>query len=469
LWIGAGGGVLGVCAAAWIVRLLVNFHPADVARVDETSIDGRVLAFTILVSFATSVLSGLFPAWSAARSDLGQAIKSSTTRTVRGGAIRLQGALMVAEIALSIVLLTGSALLIRSFLKLQSVDKGFSVQSTVTMNVELDRRYEQAQKRTTFFQTLLARTRAIPGVQEAAAIDRVPLGGGDSISVIEIEGYPFDEKTSFQTRSASPRYFASMGIPVLEGREFDDGDSDGGTPSIIVSRSFEKRYYPGRSALGRRVHSNGWRTIVGVVADVRQRELDVTPPMQIYLPLWQNIGGAASLVIRSNVPDGRLAAEVRGLVRNIDPGLALADVRTMNQLVSEAGAGRRFQTVVLTVFAGIALLISLVGLYGLMAWSVARRTGEIGIRMALGAQRNAVLGLVLRQGAVLWLAGMVLGLAGAWAVTRWMRSLLFEVQPADPSAFAGAAVLFCAVALAACYIPAWRATQVDPASALRHE
>jgi predicted permease len=468
LCVALAGGVLGIAAAFWMVRLLVNFHSANIPRIEETSIDGRVLLFTVCVSLAAAVLSGLFPAWSGSRCSLNQAIKTSGTRSVKGGASRLHRGLIVAQMALTIVLLIGSGLLIRSFMKLRSADKGFASLSTVTMGIHLDGRYNQPQRQSEFFHTLLARIQAVPGVQEAAAVDRVPLGGGESLSLIEVEGYPFDEKTSFENRSVTPRYFAAMGIPLLEGRAFDDADAAGRTPVIIVSRSFERRYFPGRSALGRRVHTSGWRTIVGVVADVRMRELDTTPPMQFYLPLWQVPTGSVAVAVRGTLPPDRTASALQGLLRNADAALA-ADVRTMDQLVSEASAERRFQTLVLTVFGGISLFLSLLGLYALMAYSVQRRTAEIGIRMALGAQRSAVMGLVLRQGATLWLVGIALGFACAWSVTRWMRSLLFEVQPADPLTFAAVATLFCAVAAIACYVPARRATQVDPAICLRYE
>jgi predicted lysophospholipase L1 biosynthesis ABC-type transport system permease subunit len=217
------------------------------------------------------------------------------------------------------------------------------------------------------------------------------------------------------------------------------------------------------------VHTSGWRTIVGVVADVRMRDLDTTPPMQIYLPLWQNPTGSAALVVRATTSPQRVASAVRGLVRSLDPALAVADVHTMDELVSQAGAERRFQTLVLTAFGGIALFLSVVGLYALMAWSVQQRTAEIGIRMALGAQRSGVMWLVLTQGAALWLGGIALGFVCAWGVTRWMSSLLFEVQPGDPVTYLAVAALFCAVALAACYFPARRATLVDPAISLRYE
>jgi putative ABC transport system permease protein len=469
IWVALGGGVLGSAAAWLIVRVLANLHSIEIPRLDEASIDARVLAFAVLVSIATALLSGLFPAWSGSRSDLNNAIKASATRSIKGGAGGIRRALMVAEIALTVVLLAGSALLIRSFLKLRGVDKGFSPQSTVSMNVELYGRYNQPQTQNAFFRTLLDQTRGMPGIQDAAAIDRVPLGGGESISMLEVEGYGFGQTVSFESRSAGPRYFRTMEIPLLEGREFDDRDGIGGALSIIVSRSFAHRYFPGRSALGHRVHTSGWRTIVGVVADIRQKDLDVAPPMQIYLPLWQTGAGSVSVVVRSALPAGTVASTIRGLVRNLDPALALANVRTMDELVSEAGAPRRFQTLLLTAFGAIALFLSLVGLYGLMTWSVGQRTAEIGVRMALGAKPGAVMSMVLRQGAALWIAGMALGLACAWAATRWLQSLLFEVQPADPPAFVGVVLLFFAVAAGACYFPARRATRVDPAVALRHE
>jgi putative ABC transport system permease protein len=349
------------------------------------------------------------------------------------------------------------------------VDKGFTTPSAVSLNVELYSRYNQLEKQNAFYRSLLERTGAIGGVQDAALIDHMPLGGGESISLLEVEGHPFDAQTSFESRSVTPRYFAAMGIPLLEGRVFEDGDSAGRAGVILVSRSFARRYFPGQSALGRKVHTSGVRTIVGVVADVRQRELDATPPMQVYLPLWQTGSGSVSLVVRSTMAPEGVAAAVRSVMRELDPRLAVGEVRTVDELVSRANAVRRFQTFVLSGFGGVALVLALIGLYGLMAWSVQQRTAEIGIRMALGAQKASVMGLVLRQGARLWAAGIGLGFAGACGVTRWMRGLLFEVEPSDPVTFVAVAVVFCVVAVTACYVPARRAARVDPAISLRHE
>ncbi len=469
LCVALAGGLLGIMAAFWTVRLVVKFHPAHIPRLDETSIDGRVLLFTICVSLASAILAGLFPAWSVSRCNLNETIKSSATRSIKGGASRLRNGLIVAEMALTIVLLIGSGLLIHSFLNLRSVDKGFTSLSTVTAGVQLDGRYSQPQRQSEFFHTLLDRTRSLPGVQEAAAVDHVPLGGGESISQIEVEGYPFDQTTSFESRLVTPRYFAAMGMPLLEGRDFDEGDTTGRMPVIIVSRSFERQYFPGRSALGRRVHTSGWRTIVGVVADARMRELDATPPMQFYLPLWQVPTGAVAVVVRTARPPEQTASEFRSVLRNMDPALAVASVRTMAQLVSEASAGRRFQTAVLTVFGAISMFLSVLGLYGLMAYSVQERTAEIGIRMALGAQSGSVVSLILRQGMTLWLTGITLGSVCALVLTRWIRTLLFEVPPTDPLTFIGVGTMFCAVAVIACYVPARRATRIDPAISLRYE
>jgi putative ABC transport system permease protein len=311
-------------------------------------------------------------------------------------------------------------------------------------------------------------------VQAAAAINYLPLGGGESMgSGLEVEGHPFDEKTLFEGRSITPGYFAAMGISLLGGRVFTDDDVSGRPPVAIVSRSFARRYFPGRDAVGRRFHNHDSNaeptTIVGVVADVRYWSLEATPPMQIYTPLWQSSANSVSVVARTSVAADRMASNMRTLVRDLDPAVAVADVRTMSQLVSGATAERRFQTLLLTAFGGVALFLSLVGLYALMAYSVQQRTAEIGIRMALGAERSNVMRLVLKQGSKLALAGIALGVACAWGLTRWMTSLLFEVNPADAATFCGVSILFCAVALLSCYLPARRATRVDPMVALRYQ
>jgi predicted permease len=469
------GGLLGVLVAFFAVRFLIFINPGNIPRLEELSIDWRVLLFTIGVSLATGLLFGLFPALTVSRGQLNDVLKAGGNRRVTGRAGALHRGLMVTEVALAVVLLTGSGLLIRSFMKLQGVDKGFAPQSTVTMNIQLDPRYNQPERQTAFFRNVIDGTSALPGVETAAAINYLPLGGGESIALLIVEGYPFDQKIFFEGRSISPRYFAAMGIALLQGRDFTDDDSGAHPGAAIVSRSFARKYFPGQSAIGKRFRDGGdnspaaWCTIVGVVGDVRYWKLEASPPMQIYTPLWGAAPGSASVVARTNLPPDNVASNIRAIVHGLDPSLVATDLRTMDQLISKASAERRFQTLLLTIFGGLALFLSLVGLYGLMAYSVQQRTAEIGIRMALGAQAGDVLRLVLKQGANLALAGIVLGVAGAWCLTRLMASLLFEVKPTDAPTFFGVAILFSAVALAACYVPARRATPLDPMVALRYE
>jgi putative ABC transport system permease protein len=469
LCLAGAGGVLGVLAASVTVRLLVHFHPVNIPRLEETVIDARVLLFAMAASLSAVLLCGMFPAWSASRCDVNQALKSSGSRSVRGSAGGLQRGLMVGQVALTFILLAGAGLLIRSFLNLQAIDKGFRASSTVNMNIRLDGRYNRPERQIEFFRKVIERTAALPGVDAAAAATHLPLGGGQSLSAVEVEGFPFDDKTFFEQRDVTPRYFGALGIPVLEGRAFTDGDSASAQPVIVISRSFARKYFPGQSALGKRIHTNGHRVVVGVVGDVRQYSLESAPPMQFYLPLWQGGAWSANIVARTNLPPGRLASEMRTLVRSLDPAVAVADVRTGDDLVSGATAERRFETFLLTAFGGIALFLSLVGLYALMTYSVEQRTAEIGIRMALGAQPGSVLRLVLHQGSRLALAGIALGFAAAWFAARSIASLLFEVKPTDAPTFFAVACLFCAVAVAACYFPARRATRVDPLVSLRAE
>jgi predicted permease len=376
---------------------------------------------------------------------------------------------MIGQIALTFILLACSGLLIRSFLNLHGVDKGFRPSSTVSMDIRLDARYNSPERQIAFFREVVQRTSNLPGVDAAAAANLLPLGGGQSLSAIEVEGYAFDEKTLFEQRDVTPNYFKALGIPVIEGRVFTDADTINSQPTIVISRSFARKYFPGQSAVGKRIHTTGHRVIVGVVGDVRQFSLETTPPMQLYFPLWQTGEWTANVVARTSLPPDRLASDMRTLVRNLDPVVAVADVRTGSDLVAAATAERRFETYLLTAFAGMALFLSLVGLYALMTYSVEQRTAEIGVRMALGAQPRSVLRLILRQGSTLAFAGIALGFACAWLTARSIASLLFQVQPTDASTFFAVAALFCAVALAACYFPARRATHVDPMISLRTE
>jgi predicted permease len=470
LCLGGAGGILGVVAASFAVRLLIHLSPGNVPRIEETSMDGRVLLFAVCISMVTAVLFGLFPALSTSQCNLQEVLKSSANRSVKKSAGRLLRGLTVAQVALTFVLLTGSGLLIRSLLKVQSLDKGFTANSTLTMGIRLDDRYRRAEQMNAFFRNVIERAEALPGVEAAAVINQLPLGGGESLSTLEVEGHPQDSKTLFESRDITPRYFTAMGIPIIAGRAFTAADRAGSSRVAIVSRSFANKYFPGQDAVGKRLRANdNWRTIVGVAADVRQYNLEAKPPMQVYGPLWQSGTPSASVVVRTKLPPDRLGPAIQTLVREIDPAVAVADVGTMSQLLSRATAARRFQTLLLTVFAGVAFFLSLVGLYGLMACLVEQRTAEMGIRMALGAQPGSVLRLIMRQGSKLAFAGIALGFACSWLSTRALASLLFEVAPTDAPTFLAVSFAFATVALAACYIPARRATRVDPMVALRCE
>ncbi len=470
LCLGGAGGILGVLAAFYAIRLLIHFSPGNIPRIEETSMDGRVLFFAVCVSVVTAVFFGLFPALSTSQCNLQEVLKSSANRTVKKSAGRLLRGLAVGQVALTFVLLTGSGLLIRSLLKVQSIDKGFTANSTLTMGIQLDDRYSRADQMNRFFRDVIDRAGALPGVEAVAVIDRLPLGGGESLSTLEVEGHPPDDKTLFESRNITPRYFAVMGIPIVAGRAFTDADMAGSPRVAIVSRSLANKYFPGQDAIGKRLRSNdNWRTIVGVAADVRQYKLEAAPPMQVYGPLWQSGTPSVSVAVRTKLPPDRLASAMQNLVRQIDPSVAVADVGTMGQLLSRATAVRRFQALLLTSFGGVAFFLSLVGLYGLMACLVEQRTAEMGIRMALGAQPGSVLRLILGQGSKLAFAGIGLGFACSWASTSALASLLFEVTPTDVPTFLAVALVFATVAMAACYIPARRATRVDPMVALRCE
>jgi putative ABC transport system permease protein len=475
LLLGAAGGALGICLAFGSIRLLLRLDPGSIPRLEETSIDIRVLLFALGISILTSLLFGSFPAFAVSRCDPTQALTQSGTRSVKGTRSRFRQGLIVAQVALTVVLLTGSGLLIRSLIRVLSAEKGFDPRSTVTMNLSLDARYTQPERQITFYRNLIDRLTVLPGVQSAGAVTNLPLGHSEALSWLTVEGRNFDEKVFFQTRSVTPHYFKAMGIRLLAGRFFSDDDSAGRPNVAIVGRTFSETYFPAQSSLGKRFHfidgapQPTWWTIVGVVDDVRNQSLEEGPRPQAYLPFWQSSVPTTSIVLRANTRPELIATAARRTLSALDPTLAVADVRSMDQLVSEATQERRFQTLLLSVFSGMALGLSLVGLYALLAYSVRQRTAEIGIRMALGAQKRDVVRLAIGQGAGLAFTGIALGLVSAWILTRLLTSLLFEVKPTDPLTYASVTLAFCLVVLAACYIPARRAMSVDPMMALRYE
>jgi predicted permease len=478
LLIGFAACALGLFAAYAAIRGLVRLNPGHLPRFEETSLNSTALLFAFGLTLLTSLLFGMAPALSVSHTKLGEMIKQSAGRNVRGAAGRFHEALIVIEVGLSVLLLAGSGLFIRSLIKLNAVDKGFQPHAILTASISLDHRYDQREKQIGFFREAIQKITQLPEVRAASVVNYLALAGGESISTYQVEGHAFDRNASFETRTVTPGYFAAMGVPLLEGRTFSDDDAVGHPAVAIVNRTFARTYFRGETAIGKhyypmaddgKVRTNAPVTIVGVVADVRQWDIEKAPSIQSYSPLWQIPYQSASIVVRTTTEPSVLVPQIRAAVRSIDPTVAVADVRTMDDLVTEAAAGRRFQTLVLSAFAGIALFLSLVGLYALMAYSVKQRTPEIGIRMALGADRRNILQMILRHGVKLTIVGALIGLAGGLAASRVVARFLFGVRPLDPPTMAAAIVLLLLVALIACYLPARRAAGVDPMVALRHD
>jgi predicted permease len=468
LLIGVAAGVLGVGLAGIFLRFLPYLDPGNIPRLNQASLDMRVMVFTILVSLLTSVLSGILPALAVSRVSPGAILASGSSGNVAGVHSRSQSILIVVEAALVVVLLACAGLLIRSYINVESVDKGFSP-STVTVNIGLDPRYSQPQQHRAFFKEFIGKVAALPGVSAVGAVSYLPLSNSESIGYFFVDGFANSKDQMAEGRGVTPQYFRAMSIPLIAGRYFTEDDDSKAEKPIIINQRFAKLYFANRNPLGGRIRQedNQWSTIVGVVADVRHSSLEETPQPQIYGPSYDLNG--AYIAIRSLLPRSTVASELRSTLKSLDPGLPFGDVRTMGDLVSEATARRRFQTSLLTVFAAIALLLALVGLYGLMAYSVSRRTRELGIRMALGAQRTNVMLLVLRRAALLLGLGLVSGLAGSWIATRTIKAFLFGVGEHDPATIVFVCILLAVCGLAAALIPARRAASIDPMQALRTE
>jgi predicted permease len=483
------GGALGLALAYAAIRLLLRLNPGNISRFDETSLDARVLLFTLGVSVLTGLAFGVLPALAASKTNLIDILNHGSTRITPGASPRLRATLIVAEVALAVVLLFGSGLLIRSYVKLQAVDPGFAP-STFTMEISLDARYAKREQRLAFYRSLLDRASSMPSIRSAGAITYLPFSGTDSLTLFTVENYPNQKDQLVDSRAITPHYFEAMGTPLIEGRFFTDADSvanpSGSASSpvapsvVIVNQAFADIYYAGRNPVGQHFRyrdfgtdDNPWSTVVGVVANVRHTRLDEPPRPQVYTPLWQSDSDRAFFAFRTAAPPHGpapdITSDLRVLVRQLDPTVAAANIHTMDDRVSESNARRRFQTLLLSLFAASALVLALVGLYALMSYTVRQRTAEIGVRMALGATQARVLGMVLKNGVALVLVGLAFGLAGAFALRQLLASWLFGIAATDPVTFAAIAVLVIAVALAASAFPARRASLIDPAIALRHE
>jgi putative ABC transport system permease protein len=475
------GGVVGMAIAFGGLLFLKSFIPENISQAREISIDFRVLGFTLLVSVATGLIFGLAPAIQATRFNQVETLKEGGRDAATGGSgKRLRSLLVMSEVAISLVLLIGAGLLINSFLRLRNIDPGFRADNLLTMKVVLpEPKYKEPERRAAFYTDVIQRVGSLPGVRSAAVTTNLPLyRQGNSISV-SIEGRPEPppgQELIAVTRIISPGYFDTMSIPLLAGRSFTDQDTDTSPTVVVISETMARRFWPGEEAIGKRIAAGRIRTpadlieVVGVVKDVRQFQLTAEPRPQMYLSYRQAAFFAPrDLVVKTDVDPASMATTVRKTVWEIDKDQPVSNIQTMEEILADSIARQRFSMLLLAIFAGVALVLAGVGIYGVMSYSVAQRTREIGIRMALGAQTGAVLKLAVGYGMKLVIAGIVIGLIAAFALTRVMSSLLFGVTATDPTTFTLISLLLVAVAALASYIPARRATKVDPMIALRYE
>ena len=474
------GGAAGLALACLGIQFLRAANPGNLPRIADVRLDGTVFAFLLLISLLTGILFGLAPALQSARADLSSTSKEGGRSTAGAGRQRTRAALVVAEIALSLMLLVGAGLLLRSLLRLQRVDSGFhgAPERILAMTISpANRRYADQSTGIAFYGRLLDRVRQLPGIDLASLSDGLPPdqeGDADTF-VIQAAPPPVGGYPVVTVDTVSPDYLSAMGIRLIAGRAFTEHDGPESPPVAMISESFARRFFPGENPLGKRIKQSGpqltslpFREIVGVVGDVRYMGLQDSRQIAYYLPYTQNYTRRTFLVVRSSMDAVNLAPMLRREIQAVDKDVVVAYVSTLEQAVRDSVARPRFDTTSLLLFAGVALLLAAIGIYGVIAYSVAQRTHEIGVRMALGAQRGNVLGLVLRQGAGLAMAGIAVGLAGAFAFTRLMRALLYDTSVQDTFTFAVVAAGLFAVAVLASLIPAHRATRIDPVSALRN-
>ncbi|HMJ06507.1 MAG TPA: FtsX-like permease family protein, partial [Chthoniobacterales bacterium] len=476
------GGLLGLIFAQWGTTALVKAVPGNIPRVGEMHLDALVLGFTLLVSLGTGIIFGLVPAWQASHVDLNSSLKSGT-RTGGGGERkgRVRNALVVAEVALALVLLICAGLLIQSFTRLGQVQVGLRTERLLTARIGLPpSAYPKNENTIAFFEQLMPRVRALPGVEAASVIVPLPLSGSNMTTDFDLEDHPLPEgqRAAAPVRITDTEYFKTMGIPVRQGRVFGPTDRPDSPPVVIVNERFANKYFPGQNVIGKRITPGfsaddgdpKMREIIGVVGNVKHLSLRKEETPEMYLPDTQIPFNIMTLVVRTNVSDpAALTTAIRGALSNIDPNLPLTSVRVFDEYISRSLARPRFNALLLSIFAGTALLLTAIGIYGVMAYSVAQRTNEIGIRIALGAAQGSIFRLVVGQAMTLVAISVVLGVTGAFAATRLLNSLLYGVGAADPVTFIGIVILVSVVAFLAAWLPARRASNVNPIVALRTE
>lgn len=479
LLLALAGGILGIVLAYAGVLLLPRLSPDNLPRLGEVAIDGRVLAYTLAVSIVTGVIFGIAPSLRSSSVDVSLPLKSqATTSTASSEHSRLRSALVVSEVGLSLALLMGAGLMLKSFFCLERVDPGFRADKLLTIWTVLPETKYAPEQRAAFYQQVWQRIRRLPGVKSVGAIDDLPLSGIHGGGPFTIEGHPTESDADAPKAyrcTVSQGYFETMGTPLLQGREFTERDRQGAPTVLLVNETAARRYWPGQNPVGSRLSFTTGRTqptwleIVGVVRDVLHDGLDSPARPTIYLPFLQSAQAFMVTVVRTDIHPAGLASAVREAIAAVDKDQPVMMTRTMTDIFSDSVAQRRFNTALIVAFGALALLLAMVGVYGLMAYTVTQRTHEMGVRIALGADRSDVMKLVLGRGIRLTVMGIAFGLAMALVVTRFLSKLLFNVSQTDPATFVAVSVCLGAVALLASYIPARRAMQVDPMVALRYE
>jgi putative ABC transport system permease protein len=467
----AGGCLGGVLLGAALLRVLLSLAPGNIAQIHDVSMDWRVFAVCAAIATASGLLFGIAPAWQASETSPTEALKGAARTTGGKTQVRWRASLTVVEVALALVLMVGAGLLLKSFARLMGVDLGFQPDRVVAMNVALpEPRYGAALQRLEFFEKLEERVAALPAVQSVAVANRMPMRGGWGSSV-ELDTDP-GNRSDADFQAVSPGYFATLGIPLLRGRLFTPADREGAGYVAVVNNAFVRQRLKGAEPIGRRIRRSGapWVEIVGVVNDIRRAGKTDQLKAQVYFAAAQTglyPVRLADFAVRASGDPRRLVGAIQDQIWAVDKDQPITNVRTFEEIVDASVALRRFQSLLLGTFAAVAVALAMIGIFGVLSYSVAQRSAELGIRVALGAGPRDILGLVLRQAGALVAVGVLAGVAGAAALTRYLESLLFDVKPGDWQSFASAAALLAALGLAAALIPARRGSRVDPIAALR--
>jgi predicted permease len=474
LILGSAAGIAGIGLAYLFIRALLKLNPGNIPHMESVSLDLRGLVFLVLISLATSIVFGILPSLSATRINLAEFLSSAGTRGLVADRRHLRRMLVTAQIALVVVLLTGAGLFLHSYINVLSVQTGFSP-STVAVNLAVTPDYDTVAKRQAFYTTVLERVEAQHGIDSAGLVNFLPLTGSESLSTILVDGYPNQDHQLVEERAITSGYLTAMQTPLLKGRNFnEDEDLPGRHAVAIVNQAFANRFFAGKDAIGQRLRRSTdepWSTVIGVAQNIRNESLETAAVPQIYDPFLggnQPLNGVY-LTVRSTLPQDAVVSTIRTAVRSIDPKVAISDIHVMGDLATQASAPRRFQTTLVTLFSVVALFLAVVGVYGLLAYTVRQRTGEIGLRMALGSTRAGIARLILREGLSLLLIGLCLGMAAAIVFARLLRSFLYEVPALDPLTFTLVPALLIIATLGASLIPSGRAAATDPMVALRHE